>query len=559
VSRLSIYGMWGVNGVFKRIVRLIHWVFDVQSRVMCALIRVTTIALLTIAPVFSQGGGGVQFRDYKAAASTAKPRTPCDGMVALTGYEFSVYSARIVPASDAVPEHCRVDVLVQPDMAIQVNLPSFWNGRLYMFGNGGYAGESFEASGRVANRAHGLQAGFVTAATDTGHSAQRDPGGTFALSRQKFIDFGFRSLHVTAETAKRLIAAYYSTPLSKSYFDGCSTGGRQALILAQRFPADFDGIIAGSPALAYTDGQFARLYWKQGLTRNPFPASKLGLLASRVYEQCDAKDGLKDGLIENPLRCDFNPSRDLPQCEGSDDGATCFTANQIAAVERLYSDPTRQGKRIFPGWPVGSEIAGPNGQSAWIGQHIDTSSGQSAWNGYASGFVRFILGPGTTLVNLTDADAIQKFDIDKDYDNLAFAREVLDATNSDLTPFRQHGGKLLMYFGWSDPQLNPRMGLEYYESVMAKMGASTPDFARLFMVPGMFHCGGGVGTSTFDTATPLVRWVETGQAPATISAARVLSGKIVRTRPLCPWPEVARYKGSGSVDDASNFACRRPD
>ena len=154
---------------------------------------------------------------------------------------------------------------------------------------------------------------------------------------------------------------------------------------------------------------------------------------------------------------------------------------------------------------------------------------------------------------------MQKFDIDKDYDNLAFARQVLDATDPDLTAFRQRGGKLLLYFGWADPQLNPRMGLEYYEDVVAKMGPSTPEFARLFMVPGMFHCGGGLGTNTFDTATPLVHWVEQGEAPATIPAARIVSGKTVRTRPLCPWPEVARYKGSGSIDDAANFTCQRPE
>jgi feruloyl esterase len=522
-------------------------------------IRSVTMFLLLAAPLFPQGGGGVQFRDYKAPASNFKPRTSCAGLVALTGYEFSVYSAATVHASDGTPEHCRVDLFVQPDVNIEVNLPALWNGRLYMFGNGGFAGESFESAGRAANRARGLKAGFVTAATDTGHSAQREPGGTFAVNRQKFIDFGFRSLHITAETAKRLIAAYYAEPLAKSYFDGCSSGGRQALILAQRFPADFDGIIAGAPTLNYTGGQLARVYWKQGLAANPFPAAKLNLLATRVYQQCDAKDGLKDGLIENPLRCDFRPARDLPRCEGSADGPDCFTANQIAALERLYGDVTRQGKRYFPGWPVGSEAAGPNGQSAWIGQHIDTPTGQSAWNGYASGFIRFILGPGTPLAGLNDADAMQKFDIEKDYDNLAFAHQVLDATDTDLTPFRQRGGKLLMYFGWADPQLNPRVGVEYYEDVMAKIGPSTPEFARLFMVPGMFHCGGGVGTNTFDTATPLVRWVEQREAPASLQSARIVNGKTVRTRPLCPWPEVARYKGSGSVDDASNFTCQRPE
>ena len=516
--------------------------------------RLFAAILIFAAPVFAQGG--VQFRDYKGPAPTANPRVSCAGLVAMTGYELSVYSAAIVPASDSAPEHCRVGVLVQPDMNIEVNLPTQWNGRLYMFGNGGYAGESFEAAGRAASRARGLKAGFVTAATDTGHSAQRDPGGTFAVNRQKFIDFGFRSLHVTAETAKRVIAAYYSSPLTKSYFDGCSTGGRQALILAQRFPADFDGIIAGAPTLAYSAGQLARIYWKQALAANPIPAAKLGLLASRVYDACDAKDGLKDGLIDNPLRCDFRPARDLPRCDGAD-RENCFTAGQIAVLEKIYGDVMRHGKRIFPGWPVGAEVAGPNGQSGWLGQVIDTASGQSAWNGYASGFVRFILGPGTPLANFTDADAIAKFDVEKDYEGLAFASHVLDATDTDLTPFRQRGGKLLMYFGWADPQLNPRVAIEYYEEVAAKVGSSTNEFARLFLVPGMFHCGGGVGTSTFDTATPLVDWVETGQAPASIAAARMVGGKVSRTRPLCPWPEVAKYKGSGSIDEATNFTCQK--
>ena len=522
-------------------------------------IRLVTAIFLFAALLFAQGGGGIQFRDYKAPIPASKPRTSCAGLAALTSYEFSVYSAAIVRASDGTPEHCRVDLLVQPDINVEINLPTLWNRRLYMFGNGGFAGESFETAGRAANRARGLKAGFVTAATDTGHSSQREPGGTFAVNRQKFIDFGFRSLHVTTETARRVIAGYYADPLTKAYFDGCSTGGRQALMLAQRFPADFDGIVAGAPGLNYSAGQLARVYWKQGLAANPFPAAKLNLLGTRVYAQCDAKDGLKDGVIDNPIRCDFRPARDLPRCDGAVDGPDCFTSNQIAALERLYGDITRQGKRYFPGWPVGSEVAGPNGQSAWIGQHIDTPTGQSAWNSYASGFIRFILGPGTPLANVNDADAMQKFDIDNDYDNAAFAHQVLDATDPDLTAFRQRGGKLLMYFGWADPQLNPRMGVEYYEDVLAKMGPSTQEFARLFMVPGMFHCGGGIGTSTFDSATPLVQWVEEGKAPASLQAARIVNGKTVRTRPLCPWPEVARYKGSGSVDDASNFVCQRPE
>jgi Tannase and feruloyl esterase len=181
--------------------------------------RLATAALLLVTPLFPQGGGGVQFRDYKAPAAIYRPRVSCAGLTALTGFEFSVYSAAIAAASAGAPEHCRVNLLVQPDVNIEVNLPTLWNGRLYMFGNGGFAGESFDTAGRAANRSRGLKAGFVTAATDTGHSAQREPGGTFAVNRQKFIDFGFRSLHVTAETAKRLIAAYGIVAKRGSRFD----------------------------------------------------------------------------------------------------------------------------------------------------------------------------------------------------------------------------------------------------------------------------------------------------------------------------------------------------
>ncbi len=499
----------------------------------------------------------MQFRDWKVPSATAKPRLACSELGSLTGFEFSVYSAVIVPASATTPEHCRVNLMVQPEVNVEVNLPTAWNGRLYMFGNGGFAGESFEAPARVGYRSRGLKAGFVTAATDTGHSALAEPGASFALNRQKAIDFGFRALHVTAESAKRVIKAYYLNPLSKSYFDGCSTGGRQAMIIAQRFPADFDGIIAGAPGLYNTGIQLSRAYWMQGLAQNPFPAEKLGLLAKKVYDHCDAKDGLKDGLIDDPLKCDFRPDRDLPRCAGAEQ-AECFTANQIAAVARIYNDVPRQGKRFFPGWPLGAEIAGPNGQSGWIGQEIDGPNGPGAWTTYSRNFIRFFLAPGTPLAGVTDADAIARFDIDKDSERLDFVRQILDATDPDLSAFKKRGGKLLMYFGWADPQLNPRMGVEYYEDVLAKMGPATPEFARLFMVPGMFHCGGGVGTSTFDVATHLVDWVEAGKAPDVIQASRIVNSQVVRTRPLCPYPQVARYKGTGSIDEAANFSCVKP-
>ncbi len=518
--------------------------------------RLFFTVLLAAATLYGQGGGNVQFRDWKAPVPSAKPAIACGELRSLTSFELSVISAAVIPASAKAPEHCRVRLMVQPAINIEVNLPAAWNSRLYMFGNGGWAGETFDSAGRAENRARGLQSGFVTAATDTGHSAATEPGASFALNRQELLDYGFRSLHVTVEAAKLLARTYYGNGPTKSYYEGCSQGGRQGLTLAQRFPNDFDGIVAGSPALYQTGTHLARAYWMQGLNANPFPAAKLGLLAQRVYDQCDAKDGLKDGLIDDPRRCDFKPSRDLQRCAEGTDRADCFTADQIKALDRIYGDVMSQGKRFFPGWPVGAEIAGANGQSGWIGQSINGPNGPGTWTTYGHNFLEFVL-PGAKA----DSDpvrAFSQFDIEKYPARAEELRQIIDANDPDLSAFRRRGGKLLMYFGWADPQLNPRMGVEYYEQVVEKMGGSTGEFFRLFMVPGMFHCGGGVGTSVFDAATPLVSWVEAGKAPERIEASRVSSGKVVRTRPLCAYPDVARYKGSGSIDDTANFACAKP-
>jgi feruloyl esterase len=515
--------------------------------------RLLLLLAALAATLIAQGGGSVQFRDWTPPPSTAKPVIACRQLLSQTGYDLSIMSAALTPATAQAPEHCRVFLMAQPEVNIEVNLPTRWNGRFYMFGNGGWAGESFDAPGRVANHARALRAGFATASTDTGHSAALEPGASFALQRQKLLDYGFRSLHVTAEAAKLLVRTYYGAIPSKSYYDGCSQGGRQGLTIVQRFPNDFDGVIAGSPALSNTGNMIARVYWVQGMAVNPFPAAKLGLLAERVYAKCDAADGLKDGLISEPLRCGFKASQDLPRCAEGKNESTCFTASEIASADRIYSDVFRQGKRFLPGWPVGAEVAGPNGESGWLGQVVRGPNGNSVWANYAQDFLRYMAMPGTDPEH-----AIASFDIDQNIPRLEFLHQVIDATDPDLTAFRQRGGKLIIYFGWADPQLNPRVAVEYYDQVVARMGSSTGDFARLFMVPGMFHCGGGVGTSTFDVATPLLHWVESGVAPASIPASRILGGKTIRTRPLCPYPEVARYKGSGTIDDAANFSCVAP-
>jgi hypothetical protein len=504
---------------------------------------------------------GSQFKDWTAAAldtaAQVKPRDTCASLTALTGYEFSVTRATIVPASADAPEYCRVSGQMQPEVRFEVSLPAAWNGRLYMFGNGGYAGEALDAPGRVATARTALSRGFAVAQTNTGHDAVSEPLGTFAASPQKFLDYAYRGVHVTVLTAKRILQAYYDGPPRHSYFDGCSTGGRQGLISAQRFPDDFDGIVVGAPVLNFSGTMIGYATNQRAFAAAAISMEKLKLLGDVVYSKCDAADGLSDGLIDDPRRCGFRASTDVPRCANEVDGPTCFTAAQIRTLETVYGGTTRLGDELFPGWPVGAEIAtpGPNGvaTSAWIpwfvaapdARPIQTSFGETFFKNMAFGRP------------LPDYDWTT-FKVDGDLDKLQAARAALDATDPDLSRFKARGGKIVSYFGWADPALNPLMGVGYYESVLQRLGPATAEFYRLFMVPGMFHCRGGVGVSTFDAFTPLVEWVEKGIAPQSIVGSRIVDGKVVRTRPLCPYPGVAKYRGSGSKDEAPNFACVRP-
>jgi hypothetical protein len=507
---------------------------------------------------------GSQFRDWKPSAlgetAAVKPRAACASLVSLTGFEFSITSATTIAASADAPEHCHVSGQIQPEIRFEVTLPAGWNGRLYMFGNGGYAGEPLEAPGRVATTRRALSRGFATAQMNTGHDAAAEPLGTFAADPQKFLDYAYRGLHVTALTAKRLLQAYYDGAVRHSYFDGCSTGGRQGLIAAQRFPEDFDGILAGAPVLNFSGTMIQYVAIQRALAAAPIAPEKLKIVADAVYRSCDATDGASDGLIDDPRRCQFKPSTDLPRCANDADGATCFTAAQVRALETIYGGVTRGGQPFFPGWPVGAEIAGgaPPGAtaappSAWVPWFVAGPAGRSIQANFGETFFKYMaFGRPNPSYDWTT------FDIDADFDKLQRTRSALDATDPDLSRFKARGGKIVSYFGWADQALNPMMGVQYYQNVVDRLGPSTTDFYRLFMVPGMFHCSGGVGASTFDALTPLVEWVEKGTAPGSILASRIVNGASVRTRPLCPYPQVAKYKGSGSVDDASNFACTRP-
>src|ERR1039458_9683703 len=275
-----------------------------------------------------------------------KPMTGCADLRSLTNHEISIAIATPVAETPAAPAHCRLVGQILPQVGFEVRMPAEWNGRFLMVGNGGYAGEPTE--NHMGQYGKYMKRGYAVAATDTGHSAITEPLGTFASDRQKLLDYAFRSLHVTAEASKLVLRTYYGAGPAKSYFEGCSTGGRQGLILAQRFPEDFDGITVGAPVLNFTGTMMRFVQVAKALKAAPIATGKMAALAAKIYETCDARDGLKDGIIDDPRRCDFQPARDLPKCEAGADRADCFTAAPMGALEKIYGAVRSQGKRIFP-------------------------------------------------------------------------------------------------------------------------------------------------------------------------------------------------------------------
>jgi Tannase and feruloyl esterase len=527
----------------------------------------TVLTALTLGPLFSAAAlaqNGYSFLDaersgVRYSVAPAKPVMSCAAVASLATAETTIVSARVVPAADGVPEHCRVTGLIQPEIRFELNLPANWNRRFYMHGNGGFAGETPEFASRPFHRANALKQGFAVIQTNTGHDATAEPLGSFAVSYEKRVDYAFRAVHMTVVEGKRITAAYYGRGPAYSYWDGCSTGGRQGLISAQRFPQDFDGIVAGAPVLNFVDTVTQSLWNGLALVETPVPVTKMKLVADAVYARCDAKDGLKDGLIDDPRRCDFDPARDVAQCPAGQDGDSCLTSAQTAALKKIYAGLQVDGKPVHFGQVVGAEVGGlsftgsgptDSGWALWL---IPPAGGKALQHAFGESFVRYFLPKSDPALDAA------KFDYAKDVAKYADARALLDATDPNLGPFRARGGKLLMYFGWADTALPPLMGIDYYLKSVAANGLGTPDFFRLFMVPGMFHCRGGVGPDRLDAMTALINWVENGAPPASITASQVSQGKLVRSRPLCPYPQVARYTGSGSPDDGRNFACKAPD
>lgn len=463
-----------------------------------------------------------------------------------------------------LPAFCRVQGVIRPssdsDIKFEVWLPAAdWNRKYQGIGNGGFAG-SIQYDGLADAIAHN----YATAATDTGHQGNAIDASWALGHPEKIIDFGYRAIHETAVAAKAIIQAFYGRAPQYSYFNSCSNGGRQALMEAQRFPEDYDDIIAGAPAHYWTHLNSVAVASTLAVSADKssfLNPTKLPAVQEAVLANCDMLDKVKDGVLEDPSQC--RPDLSMLLCTGTETDR-CLTDSQLAGLKKLYAGPhSAEGKQLSPGYAPGGE-ADPQGWSVWI-------TGREPTQGLLFAF-------GTQFYkNMVYNDPSWDFrTFDWDRDTRAADKKmapILNATNPDLTQFKKRGGKLILYHGWNDAAIPAQYIIDYYKSVASKMGQKeTDEFVRLFMVPGMQHCAGGTGCDNFgqqgvargnpesNISAALERWVEEAIAPDTIIAAKYKAGDssgsgIVRTHPLCSYPKVAQYKGSGSTDEADNFVC----
>ena len=535
-----------------------------------SLIRCTAAALLVAAPL----GSAVAQQACADLKNLKLPYTTITSASVAT--EGPIPQPALFGNAEPVvaPERCEVQAITRPtkdsEIRIELWLPvSGWNGKYLQLGNGGWAG-SINRTGLIGP----LQRGYAVAATDNGHVSEGSvPGASWAIGHpEKLIDFGHRAVHETSVQAKAILRAYFGRGQNLSYFNGCSDGGREALMEAQRYPEDFEGIIAGAPANNWSR-LFTGFVWNErALAENPVPVAKLTAVQTAALAVCDVRDGVEDGLIENPRACNFDPSSMV--CKAND-ASDCLTEGQVTALRRIYGGPInpRTGEQLFPGFPIGTEAV-PGGWVPWIvpansqAPSIQASFGNSHY--------------GHAVFEQSNWD-FSTLDFDHD---IAFGEAktgpILNATNPDLRSFRANGGKLIQYHGWGDPAITAISSIDYYENVRTflnrfpdarKEKTDIGDFYRLFLVPGMGHCSGGIGPSSFgngfgpartdaerDLLSALEAWVEKGEAPQKLvgTGTAVNDSQATLTRPLCPYPKVALYEGTGSTNDAGIFVCKTP-
>lgn len=476
-----------------------------------------------------------------AGHAQTKPVTTCDaagiGAAKLTADKtpkiLEAAPATAGKDATAVP-YCLVKVLVPEAINIWVGLPmdGKWNGKLQSIGGGGYAGT-------VGPPAAAVQGGYVGITTDTGHTGS---DGTFGMkspgvaNKDLRVDFAYRSEHLMSVVGKQLAQAFYGKQPELSYWNGCSTGGRQGLMMAQRFPDDYNGILAGAPAINWDRFQAAQI-WPQVAMRiengGAVDAKKITLATNAAIEACDGLDGVKDGVLEEPRACKFDAKTLV--CKSGASGDSCLTAGEAAAINKIWEGPKGHWYGLTRSTPVQQMLAGA--------QPFMISINQPRYWVY--------LDPTWDWQKLTYDSYGKFFD-----DTVRAVGPVMATNNPDLSAFRKHGGKLILWHGWSDPGIMPEGTVDYYEKVAKGDFQKTREFARLYMAPGVGHCAGGAGPQPQGMFESLVKWVEKGEAPETILASKALPNGGTRTRPLCQYPSVATYKGTGSTDDAANFQCR---
>lgn len=491
-----------------------------------------------------------------ATAGQSTPTRACDA--ALAGVSIpaaTVLSASAVPAGALtpafqsmpvnVPAVCQVVGYVTPSADSRINfelwIPAVgWNGKLLVFGNGGYS----SALG-YAEMAANVRRGYAVLGGDTGHTGA---DLRFAIGHpEKITDWGTRSVGEIAKAARPLVERLEGRLPARTYFSGCSTGGHQGYSAVQHYPDIFDGVVAGAPGNNRTRLNVAFLdrYRKN---RRPgddsgaviLPATKLPAIASAVVRSCDATDGLVDGIVDDPRQCRFDTASLL--CADGRDDATCLTPPQKKVLDDFHTDIVnpRTGELIYPAFPVGSE----GGFNQYWGTTEPTRA--DYWRHWVFAGKPFDWWTFDYDAHVAEADRVLGARVDQ--------------VSTDLSAFKRRGGRLIVYNGWNDPVVNALDTIRYYEQVRQRQGgqAATDEFMRLFLVPGMGHCGGGTGTASFDMIDALDAWVDRGVAPNAVVAARQAGGTVNRTRPLCPYPQVARYVGAGSIDDASSFRCEAP-
>jgi feruloyl esterase len=485
------------------------------------------------------------------SAAVAAEHVPCDSLSAANAFgHTTISSAKAISAGEmkGVPALCEITAVVEPvagsRIGVVYRLPDAWNGKLLGLGGGGWAGNV-----RMEAAAPGLARGYATAQTDGGHATTEVWDTSWAANPEAAADFAYRAIHVMTDVGKAVVAKYYGHSQSRAYFQGCSTGGRQALMEVQRYPSDYNGVIAGAPVYSLAT-QTSAVLRNQAFARDgaAITAAQITRLNNAALAACDMQDGLADGIITDPRACTFDPGKLL--CKEGAATADCLSAAQVAAVRTMYTG-IKTSKGEIAAYPL--TRGGEAGWSRFVGTTVPASGVNLSGGAQSAG----LGGLRAILFGNADYD-LNVFDADKDYATVrgsAFAK-AYEAADPDIAAFIRHGGKLLLWHGFDDPGPSPLATIDYFQDVQRATGPKVKALAsgaRLFIAPGVYHCRGGPGPDEFDLLGAIDTWVEKGQAPATLLATK--SGSPV-SRPLCPYPALPRYKGKGDPNAAASFVCK---